>query len=151
MRTVKRRSQIQEKKTAQEVGGEVIPASGALWFAPADARNKKYLFECKTTEEDFYTLKYVTWKKIEDEALKDGIRIPVMRVDINESLVGTTSLAVIDPEYFPESLCPKNLGKLNKSTRSIRIKEPMRILFSRAISELVVIPWGNLLKIMEEF
>ena len=85
MRNVKKKSKKQEEKIAKDIGGRTTPASGALWFAKADVRNDKYLIEAKFTDSNKYQLKHKTWFKIKREAINDGLRIPVMQIDIQGS------------------------------------------------------------------
>lgn len=93
MLTVRKKSQRQEKRVAKELKAKVTPASGALWGAKGDVRNKDYLVECKTTDSDGYSLNLATWRKIFLEALHDGFREPVMCIDIEG---GKYRLAVFD-------------------------------------------------------
>ena len=65
MKTVKRRSQKQEKSVAKDFNANVTVASGAFWGMKADVRNDKFLIECKTTEKDYYSLTAKVWEKIE--------------------------------------------------------------------------------------
>lgn len=81
---VRKRSQRQEKRVAKEIGGKVTPASGALWGSKGDARASEFLVECKTTLTDKYILKAKTWLKIKEEALKDGLRTPVMCIEVRD-------------------------------------------------------------------
>ena len=85
MKNVKKKSKKQEEKIAKDIGGRTTPGSGALWFAKADVRNDKYLIEAKFTDSNKYQLKYTTWDKIKREAINDGLRIPVMQIDIQGS------------------------------------------------------------------
>ena len=85
MKNVKKKSKKQEEKIAKDIGGRTTPASGALWFSKADVRNDKYLIEAKFTDSNRYPLKYTTWDKIRREAINDGLRIPVMQIDIQGS------------------------------------------------------------------
>ena len=82
---IKKRSKKQEEKIAKDIGGRTTPGSGALWFSKADVRNDKYLIEAKFTDSNKYQLKYTTWDKIKREAINDGLRIPVMQIDIQGS------------------------------------------------------------------
>ena len=82
---VKKKSKKQEEKIAKDIGGRTTPGSGALWFSKADVRNDKYLIEAKFTDSNKYQLKYTTWDKIKREAINDGLRIPVMQIDIQGS------------------------------------------------------------------
>lgn len=84
MKTVKERSQKQEKSVAKDFDAKVTVASGALWGQKGDVRNSKYLIECKTTEKDHYILNARTWEKIEREAIRDGLRIPLMVIDLED-------------------------------------------------------------------
>lgn len=79
---IKKKSQKQESKIANDLGGKVTIASGALYFQRADVRNDKYLVECKFTEKAYYSLTIKTWEKIRSEAIKDGLRIPVMEIEV---------------------------------------------------------------------
>ena len=85
MKNVKKKSKKQEEKIAKDIGGRTTPGSGALWFSKADVRNDKYLIEAKFTDSNSYQLKYTTWDKIKREAINDGLRIPVMQIDIQGS------------------------------------------------------------------
>ena len=84
MKTVKRRSQKQEKSVAKDFNARVTVASGALWGSKGDVRNSKYLIECKTTEKDYYSLTATVWEKIEQEAIRDHMRIPLMVIDLED-------------------------------------------------------------------
>ena len=76
MKTVKRRSQKQEKSVAKDFNARTVVASGAKWGAKGDVRNDKFLIECKTTEKDYYSLTANVWEKIEREAITDHMRTP---------------------------------------------------------------------------
>lgn len=82
--TTKYKSNLQEKSVAKQFGGKQVIASGALWFAHSDVRNDKFLIECKTTKRSFYTLTAKTWEKIEREAIRDHLRIPLMVIDLED-------------------------------------------------------------------
>ena len=85
MKNVKKKSKKQEEKIAKDIGGRTTPASGALWAFKGDVRNDKYLIEAKFTDSNSYQLNYTTWDKIKREAINDGLRIPVMQIDIQGS------------------------------------------------------------------
>ena len=93
MYDVKKVSERQEKRVAKEVGGRTTPASGAIENFKGDVRSSKFLIECKTTEKDKYSLKFEVWEKIYKESLKDGFRIPVMCIELND---GETKLAIVE-------------------------------------------------------
>ena len=96
MKTVKRRSQKQEKSVAKDFNAKVTVASGALWGMKADVRNDKFLIECKTTEKDYYPLTSKVWEKIEEEAIKDRGRTPLMIIDLEDK----DRLVVFNPKHF---------------------------------------------------
>lgn len=95
MNYIKRKSTKQEKRTALEFRGRTTPASGALSGAKGDVRTgtregsqtncEDFLIENKYTDKDFYTLKLTTWQKIDGEALRDNMRVPLMQVDIQQN------------------------------------------------------------------
>lgn len=84
MKTVKRRSQKQEKSVAKDFNAKVTVASGALWGMKGDIRSDKFLIECKTTAKTYYSLTAKTWEKIEQEAIRDHMRIPLMVIDLED-------------------------------------------------------------------
>ena len=100
MKTVKRRSQKQEKGVAKDFNAKVTVASGALWGTKGDVRNDLFLIECKTTEKDFYSITTKVWEKIEEEALKDGMRRPLLIVDLRD----TDRYVVFNPNQFVKQL-----------------------------------------------
>lgn len=87
------KSKRQESSVAKEIDGKVTPASGALWGAKADVRNQTFLVECKITEKPFFVMTDALWEKIRSEAIKDGLRIPLMCIDLEN---GKQRFAVID-------------------------------------------------------
>ena len=78
---VKKKSQLQEKSVAKDLDAKTVIASGALWGSKGDVRHDDFLVECKTTEKKSYSLTMKVWEKIEKEAIKDGLRVPLMCVD----------------------------------------------------------------------
>lgn len=101
----KRNSKNQESKVAKELSGRVTPASGALWGAKADVKCKYFLVECKTTEKDFYSLTFNVWDKIYKEAINDGLRIPVMCIDLKN---GKDRFAVMCLKDVPKDFQDKH-------------------------------------------
>lgn len=94
--TTKYKSNKQEKKVAKEVGGKEVIASGSLWFAPSDVRTDEFLIECKTTEKDYYILRQKTWDKIHREAMSDGMRVPVMQIQLEDGADEIVVLNILD-------------------------------------------------------
>lgn len=85
MKTVKRRSQLQEKGVAKQFGARPTAASGALWGMKGDVRSDKFLIECKTTKDLCFSVTTKIWEKIETEAIKDHDRTPLLVVDLCDS------------------------------------------------------------------
>ena len=114
------KSQKQESRVAKQCCGRVQAASGALDGAKGDVRNDKFLIECKTTDKDFFSLKEAVWKKIRGEAIKDGMRIPVLLIEI-----GDKEIAFLDAwnlfEFFGDFEVTETLKYLD-NPKSIRIE-----------------------------
>lgn len=115
MRTVKKRSQKQENSVAKTFGGRVTAASGALWGMKGDVRSDKFLIECKTTEKDYYTLTSKTWEKIQEEAIKDHMRTPLMMIDLKDR----DRYVVFRPKDFSKTVVSPLMSavKVNKSVK----------------------------------
>lgn len=93
MTYIKRKSQKQEKRTAEEFGGRTQIASGAIEGMKGDVRTgdtsigfkeDDFLIENKFTDSDKYKLDLKTWQKVEQEALRDNMRTPLMQIDIKD-------------------------------------------------------------------
>jgi hypothetical protein len=82
MKTIKKKSQQQEKSTAKLFNARVVVASGAKWNAKGDVRNSKFLIECKTTGKKYFSVTAKIWEKIAEEALRDHMRIPLLAIDL---------------------------------------------------------------------
>lgn len=115
MKTVKRRSQKQEKSVAKKFNARLTAASGALWGMKGDVRSDRFLIECKTTEKDYYTLTAKVWEKIQEEAIQDHMRIPLMVIDLKD----TDRYVVFRPKDFNKSVVSPLLSsvQVNKSVR----------------------------------
>lgn len=121
MKTVKKRSQKQEKSVAQKFGGRVTAASGALWGMKGDVRTDKFLIECKTTEKIFYRLTAKVWEKIEEEAVKDHMRTPLMMIDLEDS----ERYVVFNPKYFNHQVFTSSLEGVFTVKNSLLIEKGM--------------------------
>lgn len=125
-------SKKQEKRIAKEMGAKVTIASGALDFQKADVRDDLFLVEAKTTEKQFYSLNVKTWNTISEQALRDGLRSPVMCIDLED---GYFSIAVLDINDF-EVLIGDHM--ITDPIRPIKAKSSTRIYphFLHTCSEL---------------
>lgn len=131
MSTVKRRSQKQEKSVAKSFNARPTVASGALWGMKGDVRNDKFLIECKTTEKDYYSITTKVWEKIEDEALKDRMRTPLLIIDLQD----TDRYVVFNPNQFIRQVNTYEIAPhVHGGCKSYRFKgytqEDLPILFS---------------------
>lgn len=149
---VKKKSQLQEKSVAKDLNARTVVASGALWGSKGDVRHDNLLVECKTTDKDFYSLTLSTWEKIEREAVKDGLRLPVMCVDIKG---GKERYAVYLEKHFNHY---KGCLDINRDIshswtdkKSFRVNEPKRVLMVAVKSKsgetpcFIVAPWDDFL------
>ena len=146
---VKKKSQLQERRVAKDLNARTVVASGALWSAKADVRSDNLLVECKTTEKDFYSLTLATWEKIEKEAIKDGMRLPVMCVDIKG---GKERYAVFIHKYFKHynhySEIYDGDDTVWTDKKSFRVDKPKRVVMacyrkSGEIPYFTVTPWDD--------
>lgn len=115
MKTVKRRSQKQEKSVAKTFNARVTAASGALWGMKGDVRNDKFLIECKTTEKQFYSVTNKVWEKIREEAIQDHMRTPILVVD----LLDRNRYVIFNPKDFETTLDP-DMVTLVANTKEVK-------------------------------
>jgi len=116
-RRQKKISSRQEKFTAQDVGGRMMPASGAMPNAGADVRKMGELrIECKYTDKDFYSLELLILEKVKLQAIKGGLEAPVLQLGFRNHL-GHQELYCIIP-WDPNQPRPAfRIVTTNKSTR----------------------------------
>lgn len=136
-------SDRQEKRVAKEISGKQVVASGSKWGSKGDVRDDLYLIECKTTRNKFYTLNINTWIKIQREAIKDGLRTPIMCVDLEN---GKTKLAIFNAGIFDVDAFAVYNGNYH-AHKSVRIDESFIgkiILFdTKPEIHLQVCEWGE--------
>lgn len=111
----KLKSKQQEHKWSKKVGGSTQPASGALWSAKGDVKErrrtlsrylKNFLWENKYTSHQSYALSLETWLEIRDKAIrKEGGFLPGMQITFTHDKYGRllnlpVRLVVIDEETF---------------------------------------------------
>lgn len=152
---VKKKSQLQEKSVAKDLDAKTVIASGALWGSKGDVRHDDFLVECKTTEKPYYSLTMKVWEKIEKEAIKDGLRIPLMCIDIND---GKDRFAVFLEKDFKHykyfhHLCDGVLHWCD--SKSFQVYEPDRIMmvfYKNKCGEspvFSVVPWDDFLYMLK--
>ena len=120
---LKKASQKQEKKVAKELNANTVIASGSMWGSKGDVRNDEYLIECKMTQRPFYSLTKSVWEKIQKEALKDGMRIPMMCIDLEN---GKKQFIVMLIDDLP----PKAKTAVECDTEGLFEMHPFQISFS---------------------
>ena len=120
----RKKSVKQEKMVAKKFQGRTTIASGALYFQKSDVRNDTFLVECKTTEKDYYSLTEKVWLKNKHEAIRDGMRKPMMCIQ----LMDKHDLVVMSNDDFRElGLYPefRETGNIVTSNSSFRVKIEM--------------------------
>lgn len=152
---VKKKSQLQERGVAKDLDAKTVIASGALWGSKGDVRAEDFLVECKTTEKSYYSLTLKVWDKIAKEAIKDGLRVPLMCVDLND---GKDRYAVFNEKDFRHYRGYGDL-EINDSEwtdkKSFRVDHPKRILILSHDSRgetptMVIAPWDDFLYMLKE-
>lgn len=153
---VKKKSQLQERSVAKDLNARTVVASGALWGSKGDVRHDNLLVECKTTDKPFYPLTIATWEKIEKEAINDGLRLPVMCIDVNG---GKDRYAVFISKHFSHY---KSFADVTQycytewtDKKSFRVSKPVNILMIALKSKtgetpsFIVIPWADFLYMLK--
>ncbi len=128
--TNRKKSQKQEKEVAKEFNAKTTPASGAKWSQKGDVRNSKFLIECKTTGKDYYRVTAKTWEKIEEEATRDHMRIPLLVVDLNDGADRLIVFKASAMEFKKNMIyeCSKDYeGDIPPKSRKISMQELIEI------------------------
>lgn len=98
-----KRSRLQEKRAARDIGGLRQKGSGSSPFAKGDFRSVGNIRgECKFTRKTTYILKEDELKKIQLEALKGGFEDWVMQIEFVGDVGHSTKFAVLDYKMFQE-------------------------------------------------
>lgn len=98
-----RRSQLQEKRIAKELGGRVQKASGASKFAKGDVVADGILVEAKTTSLGKYRIKLKELQKIQSEALEKSFLVWVFQIEFQGAGGGAGSrYSIITGSLFEE-------------------------------------------------
>lgn len=154
---VKKKSQLQEKSVAKDLNARTVVASGALWGSKGDVRHDNLLVECKTTDKDFYSLTMTVWEKIEREAVRDGLRIPVMCIDIKG---GKERYAVFISKHFKHYRSYDQIYDGEETVwndkKSFRVDKPKRVLMTTVTVKksgetpcFTVTPWDDFLYMLK--
>ena len=147
--TTKYLSNKQEKSVAKDVGGKTVIASGSIWSMKADCRNESVLIECKTTKNSYYNLTLETWSKIELEALKDNMRLPVMCIELENK----DKFAVVKDSdfngYETYNTLVDNYSHLGFFNNRIGIKGATGF-YTLSETMLGCMPWSNFLEVVKD-
>ncbi len=142
MLKLKKLSRKQELVVAKELNGNAVIASGALYTMKGDVRNDLLLVECKTTKNGYYSLTLNVWEKIAKEALQDGMRTPVMQINLKN---GDKRFAVFSSKDFEGTFLP-DLDELTVCKKSFRITK--EIIANIGRYKLVIIDWEIFLNVV---
>jgi hypothetical protein len=85
-----------EKKDARDFLGRTTPRSGGMWNKPGDVSTLKFLFDCKYTDKDSYSVKSATLKKIYKEAILSN-KLPALSVQLKD---GTEFVAIRKDDFM---------------------------------------------------
>ena len=132
--TVRSRSVKQEDVLAQKLNAYPVAGSGSNPFRKGDIRNATFLAEVKYTDKPFYILRISTWDKIRKEATADGLRIPIMLVDLNYETPEQTTLAIVDANLLDAHIIKAyparfSFATTNSSVRVSADKVPSYVTF----------------------
>jgi hypothetical protein len=157
MLPTKKASLKQEKRVAKEVGGRATIASGALPSQKGDVRSSRFLIECKTTEKDFFTFTRKVWDKIKKEAIRDGMRYPVLSVEFAAHLKQSAIFSFNDLGNFfltqsrMLSLLHSGVGYEGMVIESMRIWHNHPWQFFTLDKELMMrVPWELFVELVKE-
>lgn len=123
MQRNKRKSLLQERRAAEDLGGRVQPGSGAPEFWKGDVRKAGDVnVECKTTSKKSYSLSLSDLEKIKAEALMGGGEGWAFQIEFQGS-TSNKKFAVIDwQEYL-------DLRAAQKTAAQVDTLEPLHIGF----------------------
>ena len=152
--TTKYASTKQERKVAYELDGRIVIASGAL-DDKGDVRSSDFLVECKTTSKDFYTFSYLTWDKLDREAMKLGLT-PLLQIDLCDAEKPVTKRFVVlwrcDWDYFSKDLASGEVHKIYASKKMREEDLTHKEYFCSKVSinmRLYCLPWKEFLAVLE--
>lgn len=95
-------SSRQEKKVAKEVGGKVVPNSGAIRFGAGDVQTNSVLIECKTCTkpQSSFSVKREWITKNREEAFAMGKSYSAVAIDFGQN----EQFYIIDEKMFKKLL-----------------------------------------------
>lgn len=92
---IQKRSRLQERRAAKDVGGRVQAGSGNSWRSKGDVRDVSQLrMECKYTGKSTYVLQLSDLEKIQLEALKGGLEEWAMQIEFVTGAGSSVKMAV---------------------------------------------------------
>lgn len=140
----KRISLQQEKRAAAQLGGKTMAASGATRLGGGgDVRVMgKTRLECKITEKDTYTLRYVELEKVRKQAIK-SLESPLFQFGFRHTNGRTTSFAVIPWIVGDKPSESDNSWMTSSRQMSFTEKQLEEALFKGRIQLTWVMPGNN--------
>lgn len=100
----RKKSDAQEARIADLLGGEVSRGSGSGWRKPQDVRSPGYLIECKGTDGKSISLKREWWDQLRANAAAEGVE-PAIHLEIRGGGQPPRRLVVIEESDFVERAC----------------------------------------------
>jgi hypothetical protein len=136
IKSVKAKSNNQEKKLAKKIGATQVPASGAVRFGGYDLNHPLACIEAKYTDEIHYTLKFSDLEKIRKIALNKN-KMPVLVIEFRQ--LGT-AYAVVDTSsiIFAGAI---NSKIIDITTKTIKFSEST--LRAETGAARVILNWVN--------
>ena len=171
MENKKIKSNKQERAIAKELGGRVVTGSGCLWHSKGDSRTDDFLIEAKTTKNKYYKLNVETWLKIEKEATRDGMRRPLLQVDLEDGKDRLVIMNVFDflaMDLDSEEFAMAERKPLEIETKSYKLEYILYeidnvldddgyykiirkdIRFTKYKKHLAILDWEDFLQIIEK-
>lgn len=92
---MKKNWQKKEIKDVEDFNGKLQKASGRIWNKPGDVIADKFFIDSKYSKKSSYSISIKTWNKLCEEAAFEGIKIPLLSCQIQN-----TELIVISKEDF---------------------------------------------------
>jgi hypothetical protein len=98
----RKRSNKQESRLADMVGGRAQAGSGAPWSSKGDVKQEDFLFECKFTDHESFSVSTKLWAEIKYKAMiAQSGRKPAMQLEIGKEKL---RLVVLSEEDYLELL-----------------------------------------------
>lgn len=125
--TNRERSDKQEKRISEDLGGKRQPASGSRWGYKRDVITPRFLVEAKTTKASKISVSFKDLEFIRRQAYATG-RVPVYLV----SLMDTSEVAILPDQDVGEEDLPENTEIKNMSCQVTAKSMPVSLEMVKA-------------------